>query len=183
MLAILDYAEAVAAGRSLDPLSGARRVVGIDIDVRSHNRAALDAHPMRHKLSLIEGSSIDPKVVAQVRSSIKPDDIVLVILDSNHTHEHVFSELKAYAPLTSPGSYCIVFDTIIEHLPPGSFPDRPWDIGDNPKTAVAEYLSGLAQREERDLNGRPLRFEVDTYIDSKLLISVAPSGYLRRALP
>ena len=93
---------------------------------------------------------------------------MLVILDSNHTHEHVLAELDAYAPLVSPGSYCVVFDTVIEDLAAGMYPDRPWDVGNNPKTAIHEFLS------------RNSDFVVDEDIEAKLLITVAPGGYLRR---
>jgi cephalosporin hydroxylase len=119
-------------------------------------------------MELIEGSSIDPEIIHQVHSHADGADRVLVSLDSNHTHEHVLAELKAYADLVSVGSYCIVFDTVIEDLPAGSFPDRPWDVGNNPKTAVLEWL-----------NSHP-EFKIDKVIDNKLLISVAPDGYLQR---
>lgn len=162
MLCLLDVME------GLDPRKSHRKVVGVDIDIRPHNRQALDAHPLRFKMELIEGSSIDPEIVQQVRMHAKGMDRVLVSLDSNHTHQHVLAELNAYADLVTIGSYCIVFDTIIEDLPPGSFPDRPWDIGDNPKTAVHEWLKLHSE------------FKIDKDIDNKLLISVAPDGYLRR---
>ena len=152
----------------LDPRQSTRKVVGVDIDIRPHNRQALDEHPLRFKMELIEGSSIDPEIIQQVRSHADGVDRVLVSLDSNHTHEHVLAELNAYADLVSVGSYCIVFDTAIEDLPPGSFPDRPWDVGNNPTTAVHEWLRSHPE------------FEIDKDIDNKLLISVAPEGYLRK---
>ena len=152
----------------LDPRQSPRKVVGVDIDIREHNRKALDDHPLRFKMVLIEGSSIDPHVVASVRSHIRSHDRVLVSLDSNHTHEHVLAELNAYADLVSVNSYCIVFDTVIQDLPPGACPDRPWDIGDNPKTAVNSWLQEHPE------------FTIDKSIDDKLLISVAPDGYLKR---
>jgi cephalosporin hydroxylase len=144
------------------------RVVGIDIDIRAHNRAAIEAHPLARRITMIEGSSVDPAVLAQVQGAATGRDRVLVCLDSNHTHAHVLSELEAYAPLTSVGSYCVVFDTVIEDLPAGTYPDRPWGPGDNPKTAVREYLTSHPE------------FEVDRQFDDKLLISVAPGGYLKR---
>jgi cephalosporin hydroxylase len=162
MLCLLDVME------GLDPRQSSRKVVGVDIDIRPHNRKALDEHPLRFKMELIEGSSIDPEIIQQVRSHADGVDRVLVSLDSNHTHEHVIAELNAYADLVSVGSYCIVFDTAIEDLPAGSFPDRPWDVGNNPKTAVHEWLKAHPE------------FEIDKDIDNKLLISVAPDGYLRR---
>ena len=123
---------------------------------------------MAHRVDMIQGSSIDPDVVAQVHAAAAGHETVMVILDSNHTHAHVLAELRAYAPLVSPRSYCIVFDTVIEDMPAGSYPDRPWDVGDNPKTAVREFLHHDAY------------FEVDEDIEAKLLITVAPGGYLRR---
>jgi cephalosporin hydroxylase len=123
---------------------------------------------MSTRITMIEGSSVDPVVVNQVSEAAAASERVMVCLDSNHTHAHVLAELEAYAPLASVGSYCVVFDTIIEQLPAGIFPDRPWGPGDNPRTAVNEYL------------GSHPEFEVDRRIDDKLLISVAPSGYLRR---
>ena len=162
LLCLLDVME------GLDPRQSSRKVVGVDIDIRPHNRKALDEHPLRFKMELIEGSSIDAEIIQQVRSHADGIDRVLVSLDSNHTQDHVLGELNAYADLVSVGSYCIVFDTVIEDLPPGSYPDRPWDIGNNPKTAVHEWLKTHQE------------FEIDKNIDNKLLISVAPDGYLRR---
>ncbi len=162
LLCLLDVME------GLNPRQSPRKVVGVDIDIRPHNRKALDEHPLRFKMELIEGSSIDPDIIQQVRSHADGVERVLVSLDSNHTHEHVLAELNAYADLVSVGSYCIVFDTAIEDLPAGSFPDRPWDVGNNPKTAVHEWLKSHPE------------FEIDKDIDNKLLISVAPDGYLKR---
>jgi cephalosporin hydroxylase len=143
-------------------------VVGIDIDIRAHNRAAIEAHPLFKRITLIQGSSIAPEVVDAVRGKARGRQRVLVSLDSNHTHDHVLAELQAYAPMTSVGSYCIVFDTVVEDLPADMFPDRPWGPGNNPKTAVWDYLK---QHPE---------FEIDQRVDHKLLVSVAPSGYLKR---
>jgi len=144
------------------------RVVGVDIDIRAHNRAAIEAHPMFRRIGMLEGSSVDEAVVAQVRAAAAGRERVLVCLDSNHTHAHVLAELEAYAPLTSVGSYCVVFDTVIEELPAGVYPDRSWGPGDNPRTAVDEYLRSHPE------------FEVDRQMDDKLLVSVAPGGYLKR---
>lgn len=168
MLSLLDYCEAVETGKSINPTSTRRRVLGIDIDIRAHNRAAIEAHPMAHRIDMIEGSSITPEVVKQVHDKAVGYEKILVILDSNHTHDHVLAELDAYAPLVSPGSYCIVFDTLIDDMPEGSFPDRPWGEGDNPKTAVHAYLKNHPE------------FEIDKTIDYKLQISVAPDGFLKR---
>ncbi len=144
------------------------RVLGVDIDIRAHNRAAIEAHPMFKRIDMIQGSSLAADVIQQVHAAAAGKQRVLVCLDSNHTHAHALAELEAYAPLTTVGSYCVVFDTIIEDLPAGMYPDRPWGPGDNPKTAVHEYLRSH------------LEFTIDHDIDHKLLISVAPSGYLRR---
>ncbi len=168
MLAMLDYCEAIKASTQLDPQATRRRVVGIDIDIRAHNRKAIEAHPMSHYIDMIEASSIAPETILQVHEVAKDYQRVLVCLDSNHTHEHVLAELYAYAPLTSVGSYCCVFDTVIEDLPDNMYPDRPWGHGDNPKTAVWEYLKNHPE------------FEINKQINSKLLVSVAPDGYLKR---
>ena len=180
MLALLDYCDAVETGNSLDPRSTRRRVLGIDIDIRPHNRAAIEAHPMSHRIDMIQGSSIAPEIVAQVRAAANGYNTVMVILDSNHTHQHVLAELEAYAPLTSRGSYCIVFDTIVEDLPDSMFPDRPWGKSDNPKTAVWQFLRRLKEEGRTATDGTPLTLEIDKAIENKLLITVAPDGYLRR---
>jgi cephalosporin hydroxylase len=180
MLALIDYGEAVAAGKVLDPKAGRRRVLGIDIDIRAHNRAAIEAHPMAHKIDMIEGSSIDPAIVARVHDHARRHERILLCLDSMHTHDHVLAELEAYAPLTSPGSYCVVFDTLIDDMPDGMFPDRPWGRGNNPKTAVREYLRRLREEGRKAADGKRLAFEIDKTIENKLLITVAPDGYLKR---
>jgi cephalosporin hydroxylase len=153
---------------SILELIGKGSVLGIDIDIRKHNRAAIEAHPMFKRIAMIEGSSISEEVLRQVRQVVKDKETVLVVLDSNHTHDHVLSELQAYASLVSVGSYCCVFDTLIEDLPGDMFPDRPWGKGNNPKTAVLEYLKSHKE------------FEIDKTIQNKLLITVAPDGYLKR---
>jgi len=180
MLALLDYSEAVESKTVLDPKASCRRVLGLDIDIRSHNRAAIESHPMSHLISMIEGSSIDAKIVEQVHSIAKDYKKILICLDSNHTHDHVLAELEAYAPLTSPGSYCCVFDTIVEDLPKDMFPDRPWSPGNNPKTAVWEYMKKLNNEGRKGVDGNALHFEIDKMIENKLLITVAPDGYLKR---
>lgn len=180
MLALLDYCEAVKQKAVLDPKACRRRVLGIDIDIRAHNRAAIEAHPLSHRIDMIQGSSVAADTVAQVCKIASGYRRVLVMLDSNHTHEHVLAELEAYAPLTSPGSYCLVFDTVVEDLPDSVFPDRPWNRGNNPKTAVLEYLRRLKVEKRLAADGAPLAFEVDATVEAKLLITVAPNGYLKR---
>lgn len=168
MLALLDLCDAIEAGKMLDPKVSQRKVLGIDIDIRSHNRNAIEEHPMSSRIQMIQGSSIDSDTIDQVCIIAKDYSKVLICLDSNHTHDHVLAELEAYAPLTSAGSYCVVFDTIVEDLPKEMFPDRPWGAGNNPKTAVWEYLKTHPE------------FEIDKNIQQKLLITVAPDGYLKR---
>ncbi len=180
MLSLLDYCDAVEAGKVLDPKATRRRVLGIDIDIRAHNRAAIEAHPMAHRIDMIQGSSIAADVVERVRGIAKGYARVMVCLDSNHTHEHVLAELEAYAPLTSQGSYCCVFDTVVEDLPPQANANRPWGKGDNPKTAVWEYLKRLEKEGREAADGAALGFEIDRSIENKLLLTVAPDGYLRR---
>jgi len=179
-LAMLDYCEAVEAGQTLDPRATHRRVLGIDIDIRSHNRVAIEGHPLAHRIDMIQGSSSAPEVIAQVLQIAKDYKKVLVLLDSNHTHEHVSAELEAYAPLTSKDSYCVVFDTVIEDLPDEMFLDRPWGKGNNPKTAVWEYLRRLKEEGRMAIDGARLNLEIDKSIENKLLITVAPDGYLKR---
>lgn len=180
MLAMIDYCEAGEAGETLDPFNTQRRVLGIDIDIRQHNRIAIEAHPMSHRIDMIQGSSISPEVVKQVQETARGYKRVLIFLDSNHTHEHVLAELEAYAPLTSMGSYCVIFDTVIEDMPDDAFPDRPWGKGNNPKTAVREYLRRLKEEGRTASDGAPLHFEINKMMENKLIITVAPDGYLKR---
>jgi cephalosporin hydroxylase len=168
MLAILDMCDAIESGATIDPKISKRKVLGIDIDIRAHNKEAIEAHPMASRIKMIEGSSTSPEVVEQVHNFVKDYKRILVCLDSNHTHDHVLDELKIYAPLTSVASYCIVFDTIVEDMPKDMFPDRPWGPGNNPKTAVWEYLKTHPE------------FEIDKSIQHKLMITVAPDGFLKR---
>lgn len=151
----------------LELLGGDGLVVGIDIDIRQHNRQAIEAHPMMKRIRLVEGSSIAPETVAQVRQLAAGRQRILVLLDSNHTHEHVLGELEAYAPLVKVGSYVVVYDTSVDDMPISFYPDRPWGPGNNPKTAVREFLQ------------RTDRFEIDKDLDSKLLITAAPDGFLK----
>jgi cephalosporin hydroxylase len=151
----------------LELLGNDGRVIGIDIDIREHNRVELERHPMFKRLDLIQGSSIEPSVADQVTRLAEGRKSVLVILDSNHTHDHVLNELRLYAPLVTKGSYLVVFDTLIEDMPDEFFADRPWGKGNNPKTAVREFMTTTD------------RFAIDKDIDAKLLITVALDGYLR----
>ncbi|MDO9382550.1 MAG: cephalosporin hydroxylase family protein [Hyphomicrobiaceae bacterium] len=162
LLALLDLCE------GKDPSGGHRKVIGVDIDIRDHNRKAIEAHPMSRRIEMIQGSAIAPEIVAKVQAAAAGFGRVLVFLDSMHSHEHVLNELRAYGPMVSVGSYCVVFDTVIEDMPAGHFSDRPWDVGDNPKTAVHAWL-----REQPN-------FEIDAARHDQLMISVNPDGFLKR---
>lgn len=168
MLAMLDMCDAIEAGTTIDPRKSKRMVVGLDIDIREHNRIAIEAHPMGSRIRMLQGSSVDPDLVQQVHQAVQGHSKIMVFLDSMHTHEHVLAELDAYAPLVTPGSYCVVFDTFVDDMPPKFFADRPWDVGDNPKTAVHAWLP---QHPE---------FEVDAEMEQRLQVTVAPHGFLRR---
>jgi cephalosporin hydroxylase len=151
----------------LELLGGDGRVVGVEIDLRDHNRAAIMSHPMFRRVSIIEGSSLAESTAREVFRLAGGGKRVLLVLDSNHTHEHVLTELRLYSPLVRKGSYIIVFDTIVEDMPRGYFRGRPWDVGNNPWTAVQEFLR------TND------RFAVDEEMDNKLLVSSAAGGYLK----
>ena len=154
---------------SILELIGKGEVLGIDIDIREHNKKEILSHPMSKRISMLQGSSIDLKIIEQVKNIADEKETVMVLLDSNHSHDHVLCELEAYANLTSVGSYCVVFDTVVEDLPKGKYSsDRPWDVGSNPKTAVFEFLK------------KNKNFEINKSIDNKILLSVAPDGYLKR---
>jgi len=151
----------------LQLIGGEGRVIGVDIDIREHNRIEIERHPLAPRIPVIEGSSIDEDVSRRVANEAKENGPVLVILDSNHTHDHVLRELEIYSPLVTRGSYLVVFDTVIQELPADFFPNRPWGPDSNPRTAVSEFLK------TND------RFEVDRQLEAKLQITVAPGGYLR----
>lgn len=172
MLAILEACGEIKAGQ----------VVGIDIDIRPHNKASITAHPLAAKITLLEGSSIDETIVEQVRTLARRHERVLVCLDSNHTHDHVLAELEAFAPLVSLDSYCIVGDTIIEDAPESMNAHRPWGKGNSPKSAVWEYLRRLREEDRLSLYGKPMQFEIDHFIEDKILLTGSPDGYLRRVL-
>lgn len=153
---------------SMLQLLGAGEVVGIDIDIRAHNRAAIEDHPFANRVRLLEGSSVDGEIVAEVAAMAQQRERVMVVLDSNHTHEHVLQELHAYAPMVTPGCYLVVADTIVESIPPQLHRPRPWGPGDSPATAVAEFLAANSE------------FAVDEDVDAKLLLTSNRGGYLRR---
>jgi cephalosporin hydroxylase len=155
----------------LEMIGGPGRVMAIDVDLREHNRRALEEHPLAGRIDLVDGSSLDPGVVARAAAAAREAASVLVVLDSSHAHDHVLGELRAYGPLVTPGSHLVVLDTFIEQMPDDAYPDRPWGRGDNAATAVQAYLTETE------------RFSVDADLEAKLLISEAPGGYLRCVAP
>jgi cephalosporin hydroxylase len=155
-------------------------VLGIDIEIRPHNRQMLSQHPLAKKITMLEGSSTDANLVTQVHQFAKNYHRIMVCLDSNHTHAHVLGELRAYAPLVNSGSYCIVGDTIIEDAPESMTSQRPWGKGNSPKSAVWEYLRELQRDPKIGIDGRPLQFDIDRHIENKILLTGSPDGYLRR---
>jgi cephalosporin hydroxylase len=162
LLALLDIME------GKDPRDSSRKVIGIDIDIREHNRKALDKHPLRYKIELVEGSSVDPHIVQRVHQLAQAAENVLVSLDSNHTKDHVAKELDAYADLVNVGSYCIVFDTVVEYMPPEFTQGREWGPGNSPMNAVDDFIK------------KNSNFVVDQSFDNRLLITVGRGGYLKR---
>lgn len=180
MLALIDYCDSIGSGVSKDVRSTNSKVVGIDIDIREHNRKAICDHPLALKIEMIEGSSVSERVISLVQNMASVSTRVMGFLDSNHTHDHVLAELEAYAPLVTPGSYCVVWDTGIEDLPAGFCDERPWGKGNNPKTAVRKYLNGLETQGRVDSAGRPIKMEIDKFIEHKIAITAAPDGFLRR---
>lgn len=170
MLAILEACDEIEQGH----------VLGIDIDIRPHNKQMLAQHPLSKKITMLEGSSIDEDIISQVHQFAKKYKRIMVCLDSNHTHDHVLAELEAYAPLVSKGSYCMVGDTVIEDAPEGMVSQRPWGKGNNPKTAVWEYLAKLEQQVVSASDGERLQFELDKELEHKIVLTGSPDGYLRR---
>jgi cephalosporin hydroxylase len=153
---------------SILELIGEGSVLGIDVDIRAHNREAIAAHPLARRIRMLEGSSLDEAVVAQARAAASDLARVMVILDSSHTHEHVLAELRAYAQLVTVGQFLVVADTFIDDIPPQDHRPRPWGPGNNPATALRAWL------------GESDGFEPDPFVNAKLLITASPGGYLRR---
>lgn len=143
-------------------------VLGIDIDIRKHNKKKIEKHFLYKRIHMIEGSSISKKVVKKVQEFAKNKQRIMVFLDSNHTYKHVLKELELYSPMVTRGNYLIVFDTIIDDLPDSFFTNRRWGQGSNPKEAVHEFLKNNSQ------------FKIDEVIENKLAITAAPDGYLKR---
>lgn len=180
MLALLDYCDAVSEKKVLDPRMSRRRVIGVDNEIRDHNRKAIEQHPLAHLIEMIEGSSVDPEIVEMVHTRSQNFSRVMVFLDSNHTHEHVLAELKAYTSLVSQGSYVVVWDTGVEDLPDDFVTNRPWGKGNNPKTAVWEFLRLSNTSVLQDKNGGRLVFEIDKEIEARIAITAGPDGFLKR---
>jgi cephalosporin hydroxylase len=154
---------------SILELIGEGRVIGVDIDIRPHNRMAIEAHPLARRIELIQGSSTDAGTVDRVRATIAAAERVMVVLDSDHIHDHVLAELRAYAPMVTPGQFLVVADTVVEQIPVQEHRPRRWHPGNSPGSALAAYLA------ECD------RFAPDEQINSKLVMSQSPGGYLRCA--
>jgi cephalosporin hydroxylase len=142
------------------------RVIGVDIDIRPHNRQSIEDHPLADAIQLVQGSSVDEETVAAVRDQAKGAGRIMVVLDSMHTADHVLRELELYSPLVTQGCYLVVFDTVIEFMPPETVSHRPWGQGNSPFNAVQQFLETNS------------RFRIDRSLDAKLQVSVAPSGYL-----
>ena len=170
MIAILEACGEISNGR----------VVGIDIEIRPHNKANLAAHPLIKKITLLEGGSIDEDIVSQVRDIARQHKRIMVCLDSNHTHDHVLAELEAYAPMVTLGSYCMVGDTVIEDAPEAMTSARPWGKGNSPKSALWEYLRRVREEGRTSLNGDPMSWEIDRFIEDKIVLTGSPDGYLKR---
>ena len=168
LLALLDVCDASRQGDVVNPRASCRKVVGVDIDIRPHNRAAIEAHPLAPYIEMVQGSSVANETIQAVQRLAQNRSKILVFLDSLHTHDHVMQELEAYAPLVTPSSYCVVFDTFVEDMPAGFFADRPWDVGNNPRTATQAWLENHPE------------FTVDTQIEQTLMVTVASGGFLRR---
>ena len=151
----------------LELMGGDGIVVGVDVEVRAHNRQAIEAHPLARRIRLVEGSSVDPAIIGQVENLLVGKTNPLVILDSNHACSHVSAELELYQRFVRSGSYLLVLDTIIDDMPEEFSNGRPWGPGQGPKAAVCRFLQATD------------RFVIDQEYNDKLLISVAPDGFLR----
>jgi cephalosporin hydroxylase len=170
MLALLEVCGEIDRGQ----------VIGIDVEIRPHNRKAIGEHPLATRIMTIEGSSVDERIVRRVTDLASQHRRVMVCLDSNHTHDHVLAELEAYGRLVSRGSYCVVGDTIIEDAPASMVSMRPWGKGNSPKSALHEYLRRLERGDRKCAKGEPLAFEIDHQIESKIVLTGSPDGYLKR---
>lgn len=153
----------------LQLLGGDGLVVGVDIDIREHAREAIEDHAFADRIVTVQGSSVAEDTISAVSRYAKGRKRVLVVLDSNHTQEHVAAELEAYSQFVTPGSYIVVFDTVIDDLPDRFHEGRPWAAGRGPKVAVHDFLATHPE------------FHIDRSYEDKLLVTVAPDGFLKRA--
>lgn len=170
MIAILEACEEISSGR----------VIGIDVDIRPHNKKNITDHPLSKKITMLEGSSVDDAIVSKVRAMAQQHKRVMVFLDSNHTHDHVLAELEAYAPMVSKGSYCMVGDTIIDDAPETMTSERPWGKGNSPKSALREYLRRVQSEGRQSLYDEPMAWEIDHFLEDKIVLTGSPEGYLKR---
>ncbi len=168
ILAMLDLEDSIITKRAYDPIKTKRKVIGIDLDIRPHNKAKIEEHPMYNYIEMLEGSSTDKAIYTEVKKQAKNFTKILIFLDSNHTHDHVLNELNIYSSLVSKDSYCVVFDTFCEDMPSGFIENRPWGPGNSGKTATKEFLK----------NNKT--FVIDKFIEDKLLITSSPDGFLRK---
>ena len=155
---------------SLLEMLGGGKVVGVDIDIRAHNRATIEDHVMSKRVVLIEGGSVDEDTLASVRAQIPKGARVMVVLDSDHSREHVLSECRAYGQMVTEGCYLVVADTLVGHITEDKAPTKRskiWFKGDEPLSALNDYLA------END------RFLVDPVLNGKLVLSSSPGGYLQ----
>lgn len=182
LLALLDLEECIKNKPESDrfPLKAKRKVIGIDIEIRAHNKKAIQEHFLSNYIEMIEGSSINQNVVQKVYNICSNYRKAMVFLDSNHTSDHVLNELIAYGPCVAKGSYVVVWDTGIEDLPEDFYPDRPWGKGNNPMIAVREFIKLTKRNQVKDKDGTPMKFEIDKLIHQKLVITAAPYGFLKR---
>ena len=168
MLALLDIESSKTGSQLTDAPNVKRQVIGVDIDIREHNRKAIEDHPFSSNITMLEGSSVDRSIFERISELIPPGSKVLVILDSNHTESHVLEELRLYGDLVTKNSYCIVCDTIVADMDDDFYQNRPWGIDNNPKGAVEKFLEETSD------------FIIDQEIDNKLLLSMLPRGYLKK---
>lgn len=144
------------------------KVLGVDVDIRQHARSAINYSNFKDEIDLIEGSSIEDKVVDQVKKIVSQHKRIMVVLDSNHTHEHVLSELEIYSKFVTKDCFLLVLDTVIDDL--NIDPDRPWGPGSSPKSGVKEYMLKISGD-----------FINEQSYENRALLSVAPNSYWRKS--
>ena len=167
LLALLELEEIKNNSINQDQIKK-RKVIGIDIDIRQHNRELIENHFLSDKIEMIESSSVNKGTFNKIKSLSKDYSNILVMLDSNHTESHVLEELNLYSSLISKNSYCIVFDTIVEKMDSEFSKNRPWNKKNSPQSAIQKFLK------------RNNNFVVDKTIDKKIILSMAPGGFLKK---